>query len=264
MRQVSNSQFTQDGAIAIIPARGGSKRLTRKNLALLDGRPLVAHSIQYALEEPLIRHAFVSTEDPEIAAVASTYGCDVIPRPENLADDMTSTAAVLKHALEWLTGQGLDTAPVATLQPTCPIRPQELFSQAWTAFLEHHADLDSLITVSPVAKKMGELKDGAYWPDVPPGQRSQDLSQRFAENGVLYLTKPEVLIEQASVFGRRIFPFIMAKVFNSLDIDDEGDLQLVRLLFPSLAEGSIGAFGPRSATAASEGAAIFRGDLPHS
>lgn len=109
-------------AIAIIPARGGSKGVHRKNVRLLAGRPLVAHSILDAREAGLISNVYVSTDDPEIARVSQVYGAEVIQRPPELASDTASSESALLHALEELETTGLVTDLIVFLQCTSPIR----------------------------------------------------------------------------------------------------------------------------------------------
>ena len=110
-------------AIALIPARGGSKRIPRKNLLPLAGLPLVAHSIRHAIAAHAVSEVYVSTDDPEIADVARTFGAEVVMRPTELAGDQATSESALLHALDDRARRGLpDPELVVFLQPTSPVR----------------------------------------------------------------------------------------------------------------------------------------------
>ncbi|MBT3921890.1 MAG: acylneuraminate cytidylyltransferase family protein, partial [Nitrospina sp.] len=115
-------------AISLIPARGGSKGIPRKNLALLDGKPLIAYSIEESLNCSLISRTIVSTDDPEIAEVARKYGAEApFLRPSELAQDDTPDFPVFLHALEWLrANEDLSPDMFVQLRPTTPIRPSKI------------------------------------------------------------------------------------------------------------------------------------------
>lgn len=112
--------------VGIIPARGGSKRLPRKNIKLLAGKPLIAYTIETALKSKYINKVVVSTEDAEIAEVSEKFGAEVIERPEELAQDTTKTAPVLVQVVEELEKNGYKPDIVVLLQATCPNKPVEL------------------------------------------------------------------------------------------------------------------------------------------
>ena len=212
---------------AVIPARGGSTRLPGKNLAVLGDRPLVAHSIRYALEHPRVRAVYVSTDSDEIAAVATEHGADVLVRPEELSGDHATTSAVLQHALERIAG--LDPShPVdalVTLQPTSPLR-LDTWLDACVARLDAtgaEGQFDSAVTVSPVSSKVGTIVDGAFHPEYQLETRSQDMTSHFRENGAIYLTRVAA-IARGSVFGDRIGAVVTDHVFATIDIDTAADL----------------------------------------
>ena len=116
--------------IAIIPARGGSKRLPNKNILLLDGIPLIAHSIMYAQKNiNVIDAIFVSTDDERIKEIALKYGAQVIERPKELSGDLEPTVSALKHCLEVINDKEIEN--VILLQPTNPLRPENLFQHAF-------------------------------------------------------------------------------------------------------------------------------------
>ncbi len=157
--------------IAIIPARGGSKRLPNKNIMLLGGIPLLAHSILYAkANSEIIDEIYVSTDDENIKKIALQYGAKVIDRPENISGDFEPTASALKHVIE----NTDEVENVILLQPTNPLRPENLLREAFTIFQENNCD--SLFTVSPNRHKLGKITNQKFEPfNYTIGQRSQDL-----------------------------------------------------------------------------------------
>jgi CMP-N-acetylneuraminic acid synthetase len=194
--------------LGIIPARGGSKGVPRKNLRPICGRPLIAWTIDAAKNSNRLDRFVVSTEDAEIKAVAQGLGAEVLDRPEELAGDAVLSWEVLKHALE-ATGAQVSVL----LQPTSPVRDDDLIDRAIEAFLADPA-LDSLAT-------------GYEQPIYPPhGQdhRRQDISSRFVNDGSIVVTKRRA-IEAGGLFGQKAGTMVTDKEQN-IDIDDEFDLWL--------------------------------------
>lgn len=215
--------------VAVIPARGGSKRLVGKNLRQLGNRPLLYYSIAVCQRVEAIDRCFVSTDDAEIAAVARAYGAQIIDRPAELATDHSSTAEVIAHAARHIVAQGDDLSAVVTLQPTNPLRPPGLVTRAIDAFWA--AECDSLVSVSLSKAKLGRIEDGLFAPDYVVGQRSQDLPPRYRENGLIYITRRATLTEHGDLFGGRIHPFVVEAPFDRADIDDADDLIMVEALY---------------------------------
>lgn len=212
--------------IALIPARGGSKRLPGKNLKLLDGRPLIAHSIAWALAHPeIIDAVFVSTDDAQIKQTALAYGAQVIDRPEHLSSDEQPTVTALQHALSVLPDS---VSEVVLLQPTNPLRPQDLLSAAFALYRNHAAD--SLMTVSSNHQKFGKIIDRKFVPyNYQIGQRSQDLEPLYFENGLLYISSAS-LIKQGIVMSENGFPMIVDHPFAQVDIDTQEDFDYAQYL----------------------------------
>jgi len=131
--------------LAIIPARGGSKRLPGKNIKILNGKPLLAHSIEFAQNSEYINKLVVSTDDPNIADVAKQYGAEIIMRPAELAQDTTKTAPVLLHAVDELEKDGYKPDIIILLQATCPVRQKNLCQNA-IKILEENQNYDSIFT----------------------------------------------------------------------------------------------------------------------
>lgn len=216
--------------LAVIPARGGSKGVPRKNLRLLAGRPLIAHSIAAALEAASVDRVVVSTEDAEIADTARAHGAEVVDRPAELARDESPTLAALQHAVATLAAaDGYRPDAVLTLQPTSPLRTARHIDEAAALFAADPA-ADSLVSCVPVPhifhprSVMRRDAAGYLVPylDDPQPTRRQDKEPVFARNGAaVYITRTERLAD--FVFGGRLIAYMMDED-SSLDIDSEADL----------------------------------------
>lgn len=204
--------------IAIIPARGGSKRLPGKNLKLLGGFPLIAHSILYAQQHDFIDAVYVSTDDVAIKEIALQYGAIVIDRPQALSGDLEPTVSALKHVLETIPQ---DVENVILLQATNPLRPQNLLHEAFTVFKEKQ--VESLFTVSRSHHKLGKIIDDKFIPyNYEVGQRSQDLAPLYYENGLLYITNASVILND-EIITKEAFPLEVNHPFANVDIDTQED-----------------------------------------
>jgi len=224
--------------VAVIPARGGSKGVPRKNIRLLGGKPLIAHSIEVALA---VRHLFhtvmVSTEDAEIAEVARRYGAEVpFLRPAALAGDKTPMRPVLQHVVQSIEERdGIRLDWLMLLQPTAPFRLPEDIEAALNLGLQ--GGCDSVISVVQVFAThpilMKRIEGGQLLPfcvEEKEGTRRQDYQPpAYMRNGAIYLTRREVLMEQNSIWGSTIRPYIMPEE-RSVSIDNELDFKLCELL----------------------------------
>ena len=229
------------GIVGLIPARGGSKGIPRKNLALLDGRPLISWTIESALMSGIFDRVIVSTDDSEIAEVARREGAEVpFLRPAEFSGDVALAIGVIRHALEVL-GVGLaDSSPsVAYLQPTSPFRSATHLCEAVTLFEEHCPD--TLVSVQRVyhnmvpGAQMVPVGDGhPLWLDSPVGQvlRRQEKAVTYVRNGpaILIVSARDVL-ERGQLYGKRVLGYEMDRL-SSLDIDDPLDLDMARALAP--------------------------------
>ena len=204
--------------IAIIPARGNSKRLPGKNTKFLGGIPLLAHSIKYAQQFSFIDDIYVSTDNLEIKKVAVQFGAKVIDRPAEISGDFEPTVSALKHVLESLT---YEVENVILLQPTNPLRPENLLEEAFQLFLNSNAD--SLFTISRNHDKLGKIVNDKFEPfNYTIGQRSQDLEPLFYENGLLYISKAN-LIKNDIIISENALPFEVNHTFAKVDIDTQED-----------------------------------------
>lgn len=216
--------------LAIIPARGGSKGVLRKNIRLVAGKPLIAWSILAAKAARSVDRVVISTEDADIAATARAWGAEVIERPAELARDDTATLPVLRHVVEHLaaTEQYCPDA-VLTLQPTSPLRTARHIDDA-AALFAADASADSLVScieVPHIFHPRSVMRRSAagylepYLADAQPTRR-QDKEAVFARNGAaVYITRADRLTE--FVFGGRLLAYMMNEE-DSVDIDSEADL----------------------------------------
>lgn len=216
--------------IAIIPARGGSKRLHQKNIRLIGGIPLLVHSILYAqANSEIIDEIYVSTNDEETKKIALQFGAKVIDRPEALSGDLEPTVTALKHVLESI---NVEVENVILLQATNPLRPESLLKDAFEIYQKEQ--YDSLFTVSGNHKKFGKIVDHKFIPfNYEIGQRSQDLEPLFFENGLLYITKAKLIFEDI-IISKDALPFEVNHTFASVDIDTQEDFDYAEYLFKNI------------------------------
>ena len=208
--------------IVVIPARGGSKRFPGKNIVQLKGKPLIAYSIEYAKECGLIEHVYVSTDSEEIGAVSEQYGAEVMTRSVELAGDFIPTADVLKDVAQKLLEKGVDFDAFVLLQPTNPLRPKGLLTEAMQ--IMETGKHDSLCSVSRCDRKLGKIIDNKFVPwNYKFGQRSQDLEPLYYENGLLYIIRKDLLL-QGRIFGDTMYPLVVEHPFGEVDIDTKEDM----------------------------------------
>ena len=226
-------------AIAIIPARGGSKRIPRKNIKDFYGKPLIAYSIQAALESKLFNRIIVTTDDKEIANIAKEYGADVpFLRPKELSDDFTGTADVAKHTLEWLRKNGEIYDYACIIYATAPL----LTSQYLIEGFEKLRDSDAINTFSATSmpfpiQRTFKVNDKGRCEMFTPEYymaRSQDLEEAYQDAGQFYWTK----VDQASneiMFGKDSIPIILPRHLVQ-DIDTLEDWQRAEIMYKVLQE----------------------------
>src|SRR4030066_411377 len=145
--------------LAIIPARGGSRGIPRKNVRLLCGKPLIAYTIETALSSKLIDRVVVSTEDEEIAGISKEYGAEVIKRPEELARDDSPTIDVVMHVLNWFEEKNEYFDIVVLLEPTSPLRKENDLDSAVRLFIQKIDEADSLISLGEIHLENPHIED---------------------------------------------------------------------------------------------------------
>lgn len=215
--------------LCVIPVRGGSKGIPRKNIRDLAGKPLVSWTIEQALAADCRLDVLVSTDDREIAEVALQAGADVpFLRPEELARDETATEPVVQHAIEYRTAQGREPDAVMLLQATSPIRHPGTLDRAVAQFLDSRVDsLVGVVPQTPFLWTAGDPPKAQYAVDRRP--RRQDLAEedyRYRETGSLYLTRTEIYRKFSNRLGGRIGLFVMEEA-EGVDIDTELDFTTV-------------------------------------
>lgn len=224
--------------LAVIPARGGSKGVPRKNIRPVCGKPLIAYSIETALAaRDLLYRVLVSTDDAEIAAIARQYGAETpFLRPAELAADNAPTAPVLQHAVRFVEEQDKVRMDwVLLLQPTDPFRTVQDIQAALA--LAQQGGCDSVISVVQVfavhpilMKRIENDQLLPYCIQEKEGTRRQNYQPpAFMRNGAIYLTRRDVLIERGSLWGDVIRPYIMPPE-RSVSVDNELDLKMVEIL----------------------------------
>lgn len=214
--------------LAIIPARGGSKRLPGKNILRVGGRPLIAHSIGHAQAARLITRLVVTTDDQAIARVARRYGAEVIARPPELAGDTITTLSALRHVLATLrAAEGYVPELVVTLQPVCPFRDPGAIDACIRRVQAE--GLDSLIGLQAMHLKLGVVRDGLFQPRYVEGARKQDLPTDYRENGSLYITRARLIAQGQTLFGGRIGAFVPEEIWG-VNIDTAFDYELADAL----------------------------------
>ena len=217
--------------LATVPARGGSKGIPRKNVRLLAGKPLIAHTIEQALLVDSISRIVVSTDDTEIAEVARSYNVEVIPRPAELCDDIIMPDAALLHVLDHLKeNEHYEPDLIVFLQPTSPMRRPEDIEKAIHKLLLEGAD--SLFSGCISHGFVWRDQDGMVFPlnyDYRNRPRRQDAPKDYIENGSIYIFKPWVIRENGTRLGGKIAIYEM-DVIDSFQIDEPEDFLLVEQL----------------------------------
>lgn len=222
--------------LALIPARGGSKGIPRKNVRDFHGAPLIAWSIAAAHGARCVTRTIVTTDDVEIAECARAWGAEVpFLRPAELAEDHTTDLPVFQHALRWLAEhEGYAPQVVVQLRPTSPLRPRDCVDAA-VAVLLAHADADSVRAVVPAGEnphKMWRLPAGAEGPMTPLltvdglaepyNAPRQVLPAVYWQTGHIDVMRPTTLLELDSMSGRSIYPLIVDSAFV-VDLDTPDD-----------------------------------------
>ncbi len=226
--------------LAIIPARGGSKGIPRKNLVEICSKPLVVHSIEHALAAEAVDRVIVSTEDEEIAETARRHGAEVpFMRPQALAEDEVLDHPVFEHVLAVLQqSEGYDPEVVVHLRPTTPYRSAGWIDEA-IAQLVAHPEADSIRSVSPPHShpyRVFRIAEDGYLDPLmkhehpqPYLLRRQDLPPMYYYNCVIDVAYARTIREKGSMTGDRILPYIMDGD-DAFDIDTHRDLMVARTL----------------------------------
>ena len=225
-------------SICLIPARGGSKRIPRKNIRDFNGKPLIAWSIETALSTGVFTRVIVSTDDDEIAEVAQKFGAEVpFERPAELSDDHTATIAVVRHALDWLDGEGALPAALCCLYATAPFaRPEDI-----QAGMDLLAEAEFAVPVTtfpyPIQRAL-RLSDASRLNMLEPENydvRSQDLPEAWHDAGQFYCGRTNAWRQEDRLLGPAAAAIKIPR-WRVQDIDTEEDWARAELTFRILTE----------------------------
>jgi len=234
--------------LCVIPARGGSKRIPRKNIRLFAGRPIIAWSIQAALETGLFDRVMVSTDDEEIAEVARAHGAEIpFLRPRELADDHTGTNAVVKQAIRWHGERGQVIDYACCLYATAPFVQVRDLREGHDRLLASGKSFVFSVTSFPFPiqralrlNTLGEVE--AMYPEYR-ATRSQDLEPAWHDAGQFYWGRAAAFLNDELLFSPASLPVILPR-HRVQDIDSEEDWQRAELMFAALrASGASGVVG---------------------
>lgn len=217
--------------LAIIPARGGSKGIKRKNVKLLKGKPLLAYSIEAGLNSKYVTRTVVSTEDSEIKEISLKFGAEVVDRPQELAQDETKTAPVMYHTIKELEKTGYKPDYIVLLQPTCPLRNGEYIDKAFDFFFENKW-ADSCFSGHTLGTthakwsigKSGKLNSLYDYHKRPRRQDEAEQYEMIRENGAFYALSYENFMRYEDFIGNN--PCVYLTDFI-VDIDFEQDFDEV-------------------------------------
>lgn len=219
--------------LCIIPARGGSKGVPKKNVVNVAGKPLIVHSIEHALSARSITRIVVSTDDREISRISQAAGVEVIDRPDELCSDQASSESALSHALNHLKeSENYHPDTVVFLQATSPLRKPDDIDNAMSLFISSRAD--SLFSARRIEgfvwyAETERLTPINYEPVSRP--RRQELEQHvLEENGSIYIFRPQVLEQHGCRLGGKIVAYEMS-CFYSLQVDRPEDIDLINRVF---------------------------------
>jgi len=225
--------------LAVIPARGGSKRIPRKNIRDFCGKPVIAYSIEAAIATELLDNIIVSTDDDEIAEVARAYGAETpFTRPDELSDDFSGTNAVIKHAIEWYQSQGIEVDIACCIYATAPFIQVEYLQQAYQRLMSGDAAFAFSVTGFdfPIQRALRMNADNRLEPVQPESidARSQDLEECYHDAGQFYWGRAAAFTQELTMMSDNSSGVILPRYLVQ-DIDTEEDWRQAELMFQSLA-----------------------------
>ena len=221
-----------DEILGVIPARGGSKGIKRKNLHPLAGKPLIQYTIEAARKCRYLSRVVVSTDDPEIAELAANMELEVLRRPEDIAHDATPMVPVIQHVVRSLSEDGYQPEIIVVLQPTAPLRRIEHIDDCLE--LISATGINSVVSVSPVPghfhpdwqfiiSEDGELQTFSGRDLDELQTRRQELLMTYTRNGAIYAVQKAAFLESESLMAPPCIAYIMAAE-DSVNIDSEEDI----------------------------------------
>ncbi|OCL83442.1 MULTISPECIES: pseudaminic acid cytidylyltransferase [Arcobacteraceae] len=223
--------------VAIIPARGGSKRIPKKNIKNFHGKPLIAYSIEAAIKSKLFSKVIVSTDDEEIVEVSKNYGADIpFIRPKELCDDFTGTGAVVNHAIDFLKQNGEKIDFVCTIYATAPFLQEKYLIEGFTK-LKNSTVKNAFSCTSmpfPIQRTFKITQDERcemFWPENFM-KRSQDLEEAYQDAGQFYWENLSIKSDEI-MFGKDSIPIILPRCLVQ-DIDTLEDWQRAEIMYEAI------------------------------
>lgn len=218
---------------SIITARGGSKGIPKKNIKLLNEKPVIAYTIEESIKSNFIKQTYVTTEDSEISDISQEYGAEVINRPKELAQDNSTSVDVILHSIQYL--ENNDELPdfFVLLQPTSPLRTKEDIENAIRLFIEN--ECDALISVSQLdhsSMMSFEIQNNFLTPNCDEkflNRRRQELPKFYCPNGAIYITTPTSIRKNKTFIPKKTTAYIMPPE-RSIDLDTAFDFKLAEFL----------------------------------
>lgn len=214
-------------SVVIIPARGNSKRVEKKNLYPILNKPLLWYSINQALNAKNVTDTFVSSDDNEILNYAESLKCKVIKRPKQISSDFSTSEQALRHAVDHIEKKHYFIDSIMLLQCTSPIRKTRDIDDAINFFYNKKAD--SLVSVISNHRFIWELHNGKMRSlnyDFNNRPRTQDINPQYTETGSFYITKKDLLLAKNNRLGKKIVPYVMDFITN-FEIDTLNDIDIV-------------------------------------
>jgi len=223
--------------IAIIPARGGSKRIPRKNIKHFLGKPIIAYSIEVAIKSGLFDRVIVSTDDVEIVQIAQIYGAEApFLRPKALSDDFTGTNDVVRHTLNWFLDQGIAVKYACCIYATVPFLQVQYLQEGLEQLQCHNKSFAFSVTSfpSPVQRAMKIEQGGVtmFYPEYLD-TRSQDLEEAYHDAGQFYWGKSETFLNHENLFSQCAYPVVLPRELVQ-DIDTMEDWNKAELMYKIL------------------------------
>lgn len=221
--------------MAVIPARGGSKRIPRKNIRAFCGKPIIAYSIDAAIQSQLFDRVIVSTDNNEIAETARQLGAEIpFMRPAELANDFVGTVPVIRHAIHQLIAQETSPIYVCCIYATAPFVTAPDIQRGWRILLETRADYAFSVTsfASPIQRAIKITPDGRIAMFQPQNYeaRSQDLEQAYHDAGQFYWGRAAAFLNELKLFSNHAAPVLLPRS-QVQDIDTLEDWDIAELMF---------------------------------
>jgi N-acylneuraminate cytidylyltransferase len=229
--------------ICIIPARGGSKRIPRKNIKEFNGKPIIYYSIEAALKSGCFDKVIVSTDDNEISEIAKKYGANVpFVRPSELSSDYAGTIPVIKHAIEWMEDKYESIEDVCCLYATAPFVQSKVISTSYQQFKASKSSYCFSVTSFPFPIQRAiqiteDNKISMFYPNYF-NTRSQDLEESYHDAGQFYWGKAQAFKDELMLFSEVATPYILPRYLVQ-DIDTEEDWTRAEIMYKVLQQENI-------------------------